>query len=187
MKKKIALLMACVMAFGIAVGGTLAWLTDETDSVVNTFTATDIEITLAETEDNWNKKMIPGATYTKDPIVAVTDETTVDCYLFVKFEETENASTYLTYTSNLTEDNGWKKVAGEDDVWYRIVKTTDATKSWHLLAEDEVTVNGETVTKDNMSAAAATKLTYTAYAAQLMEDNDTPFTPDAAWNLVKPA
>ena len=40
MKKKIALLMSAVMLFGVVVGGTIAWLTDETPVVTNTFTNT---------------------------------------------------------------------------------------------------------------------------------------------------
>ena len=56
MKKKIALLMACVMAFGIAVGGTLAWLTDTTGEVKNTFTDSDINITLTETDTDSSKE-----------------------------------------------------------------------------------------------------------------------------------
>ena len=46
MKKKIALLMAMVMLFGMTVAGTLAWLQAETDPVVNTFTVGNINITL---------------------------------------------------------------------------------------------------------------------------------------------
>ena len=54
----------------ISIGGTIAWLTDQTDAVTNTFTATDIEITLTETpntdtnndkvNDTWKAQLIPG-------------------------------------------------------------------------------------------------------------------------------
>ena len=196
-KKTIALVLACILCVAIGIGGTLAWLTANAGSLVNTFTATDIEVTLKETfnvdsdndgtKDKWQAQMVPGVSYTKDPVVTVTDKTTVDCYLFVKFEESTDAKTYLTYTSTLTTANGWKQVPGQTDVWYREVKTTDAVKSWHLLDGDTVTVNGENVTKDNMSTAAATTLTYTAYAAQLMKDNTSAFEPEEAWAKVAPA
>lgn len=168
--KALVLVLTVMMIVGVSVGGTLAWLTSKTDAVVNTFTATDIEVTLVETkglneEKKWENEMIPGVTYEKDPVVSVTENTTVDCYLFVKFEETEDAQTYLTYTSTLTEANGWTKL--QDGVWYRIVKTDDSVKEWHLLDGDKVTVNAENVTKENMATAAQTKLTYTAYAVQL--------------------
>ena len=37
-KKTVALLLSLVLVFGVVAGGTLAWLTQKTDSVVNTFT-----------------------------------------------------------------------------------------------------------------------------------------------------
>ena len=37
-KKTVALLLACVMALGVAIGGTMAWLVDSTGEVENTFT-----------------------------------------------------------------------------------------------------------------------------------------------------
>lgn len=170
--KVLVMVLALMMVVGLSVGGTLAWLTSQTNEVVNTFTATDIKITLEETEGLtngvWNNKVIPGVTYDKDPVVTVTSDTTVDCYLFVEFKEEGNPSTYFTYTSTLNTDNGWTQGDGTDipsNVWYRTVGVEDATKSWHLLANDEITVK-TSVTKDNMAAAAAAKLTYTAYAIQ---------------------
>ena len=182
-KRSIALLMAVVMLFGATVGGTIAWLTTKTSEVKNTFTAADIAIDLTETwntdsedadstPDKWEAKLIPGKKYVKDPVVSVDVETEidaemtdVDCILFVKFEEKNNPSTYLAYTSLLNSDNGWTLVNGQSDVWYRIVRTTDSTKSWHLLDKDEVTVKN-TVTKTNMADAAKAELVYTAYAIQ---------------------
>lgn len=173
-----AILTLCLMlaVAVVSVGGTIAWLTDDTDPVVNTFTPSDIAITLTETwntdtdndekADAWKAQMIPSKEYTKDPVVAVDGTVTdVDVYLFVKFEETGDPSTYLTYTSTLTEDNGWKLVEGTTNVWYRVVKTTDTTKSWNLLEGNKITVKN-TVTKENMSVAAAASLKYTAYAIQ---------------------
>ena len=103
MKKKIALLMACVMAFGVAVGGTLAWLTDETQNVVNTFTDSDINITLTETDVENNQtpdansyQMIPGHTIAKDPKVTVLADSEA-CWLFVEITESANFDSYMTY------------------------------------------------------------------------------------------
>ena len=193
-KRTIALLLALVLVLGAAIGGTIAWLTSATQTIENTFTVGDVAITLTETwntdsddadtiADSWSAKMIPGTTYTKDPVVAVTSDTNVDCYLLVKFEETDNPDTYLNYTSTLTTANGWTKGDGTDipsNVWYREVKTTDTVKSWHLLEGDEVTVDATAVTKSNMTDAAKAKLTYTAYAVQ----KDNVATAAAAWDLV---
>lgn len=168
--KAFAMILAVVALVSVTIGGTLAWLTDTTDEVVNTFTPSDIDITLTEEDgvenNEWKHQMIPGVEYPKDPTVAVVDATTnIDVYLFVKFEENEAAKTYLTYTSTLTEANGWKLVDGQTNVWYRVVKDTDATQSWELLEGNKVTVK-DTVTKENMAAAATASLTYTAYAVQ---------------------
>ena len=188
--KTLVLALAVMLIVGATVGGTIAWLTAQTESVVNTFSATDIKVTLEETEGlneqgKWKNAMVPGVSYDKDPVVTVTDETTVDCYLFVKFVENDAARTYLNYTSTLTEANGWKVVPDETDVWYRIVKTTDETKSWNLLEGDKVTVNGETVTKENMATASQASLTYKAFAVQLSSGNGN-FAPEVAWAKVAP-
>ena len=182
MKKKLALLLAVVMVFGITVGATLAWLSDSTPEVKNTFTVGDIKITLTETwnkdtnndgaADAWEAQLLPGKEYEKDPVVAVDgNETNVDCYLFVKFEEKNNPATYLTYTSTLSQDKGWTKL--EDGVWYRIVYVDDDVKSWNLLEGDKVTVKN-TLKKGDLEAITNTpELVYTAYAIQLegFEDN----------------
>ena len=42
--KFLALILALALLAGTAVGGTLAWLTADTETVENTFTASDIQI-----------------------------------------------------------------------------------------------------------------------------------------------
>lgn len=96
------------------------------------------------------------------------------CWLFVKFEEKENASDYLNYTSTLTSENGWKQGDGKDipnDVWYREVVASTTDQSWHLLNDDTISVKGDSVTKENMETAAKSELVYHAYAHQLYESN----------------
>ena len=100
-KKSIALLMACALVFGVTVGGTMAWLTAETQDVVNTFTVGDINIELTETGisgtngGTQNFNFVPGDTLAKDPKVTVTAGSEA-CYLFVKVEEVENTQDGLT-------------------------------------------------------------------------------------------
>lgn len=193
MKKKIAVAAAAfALVLCFAVGGTLAWLTDKTDNVTNTFTKGDVAIDLSETwntdtdgdgtNDIWQAQMLPGTEYTKDPKVEVTADTNVDCWLFVKFEELNDADKYLDYTSALTSANGWTRGTVTDgipaNVWYREVKASDATKAWYLLRDNSVTVNSTAVTKDTMDDASKAELVYTAYAAQ--KDN---LTAAEAWAL----
>lgn len=198
MKKKIALVLAVVLLMVATVGGTLAWLTDSTDEVKNTFTTADIDVTLTETfntdsnndgtNDKWQAQMIPGYTYAKDPKVEVSADS-VDCYLFVKFEETGNPSTYLTYTSTLTAANGWTQGNGTDipaNVWYRKVMASDTTRSWELLSGNSISVK-DSVNKDNMSVAASATLTYTAYASQLYKSAGVEFSAKEAWSNAQPS
>ena len=68
-KKLIALTAAFLLVIGAAVAGTVAWLTDKTVTVENTFTVGNIAIELKETQRTY--KMVPGQTIDKDPKVSV--------------------------------------------------------------------------------------------------------------------
>ena len=191
-KKILALALAAVLLVAVTVAGTIAYLTAVTDEVTNTFTAAGIEIKLDEAKVGTDGKkltgdaaervkansyrMIPGNVYDKDPTVTVVgDAENVDVYLFVKFEE-GNAATYLTYTFNA---EGWTQVPGETNVWYRAVSASTNDQSWVLLEPATITVK-DTVTQDNMAAAAAVSLKFDAWAVQ--KDN---LTVEAAWAQVK--
>ena len=188
MKKKLMTVLALVLVIAMSVAGTVAFLTDTTDPITNTFTVGKVDITLTETfntdtdgdqeNDAWQAQLIPGTTYTKDPVVTVTADSE-DCWLFVKFEEKNGAATYLNYTSNLTAANGWTQGDGTNipaNVWYRAVNKDATVKSFHLLAGDTVTIDSDAVTNDSMTAASAAQLVYTAYACQ--SDN---MTVNDAW------
>lgn len=104
-KKTVALLLTCMLTLGVAVGGTLAWLTDTSDKVTNTFTVGDIGIGLKETkydskkEDVYNYDFMPGDIKAKDPTVTVNAKSE-DCYLFIKVAEKNNSCTVGTDTVN---------------------------------------------------------------------------------------
>ena len=164
-KSTVALLLALVMVFGIAVGGVVAWLTAETQTIKNTFTIGDINITLAETEgaDKGNNersfKIAPGATVDKDPLVTVLANSE-DCYLFVKVDEVDNAN-ILEWT--IAE--GWTqlKVDGEavTGVYYRVVTASDADQEFGVLLNDQVTIANTVEDGANLPT-----LSFTAYAIQ---------------------
>lgn len=161
-KKTLVTVLALVLIFAVAVGGAVAWLVAQTDSVVNTFTVGDINITLTETTGT-QYKMIPGNTITKNPKVTV-EANSEDCWLFVKVEESTNFGTYLTYSMA----TGWTALAGETGVYYREVGATTADTAFSVLNGDKVTVKDE-VTKtalNGLTAATYPTLTFTAYAVQ---------------------
>lgn len=190
-KKSIALLLALVLVFGVAVGGTIAWLTANTDPVVNTFTTSGIDITLTETwnydsnndevNDKWQVQMIPGWSYTKDPKVTVLKDSE-DCFLFVKVVKSTNFDTYMTYDIAA----GWTQLtdglAPVEGVYYREVsKSTTADQDFPVLKDNMVTVK-DTITNTEMDALTSNlTLTVTAYASQKWQSSGTAFTAYNAW------
>lgn len=184
-KRTFVLLLALVLVFGAAVGGTVAWLTDQTDTVVNTFTTSDVDITLTESTGA-AYKMIPGATIDKDPLVTVKADSE-RCWLFVKLEKSDNFDDFMTYAMA----EGWTQGDGINipaNVYYLTVNSADADSEYPVIKDNKVTVK-DNVTKTMMNGLTANNyptLTVTAYACQY-EKGDTNFTAADAWDVVKPA
>lgn len=186
--KAMVMILAVMLIVGISVGGTLAWLSDSTTEVKNTFTTSDIDIELNETTGGENKefKMVPGYTIEKDPTVKVI-KGSEKCYLFVKVEKSENFDTFMTYEMadgwiQLMDKNGAKVV----NVFYRVVDAAEADASFSVLENNQVSVE-ETVTKEQMNALTTTTyptLTVTAYASQYMKNASENFEAYEAWGNV---
>lgn len=195
-KRTLTLVIALVLVAMCAVGGTLAWLMD-TDTVTNTFTVGNVDISLTESDadgDGNNKansyKMIPGNTITKDPKVTVTAGSE-DCYLFVKVEKSQSPKfdDFMTYTIA----DGWEALTGVSGVYCRIVETPTVDQQFHVLKNDEVTVLN-TVTKemmDGLNGNALPTLTIKAYAIQRAgltdQNDDSAVDANDAWILVNSA
>ena len=193
-KKTVALILACALLCGVAMGGTLAWLTAETPSVQNVFTVGDINLDLKEhvyvpatnslsteiTVKNENYGYVPGDALPKDPFVTVK-ATSEDCWLFVKVEETNNniadvhVADIIQWTvepkkvGEDTADTSWTKYtdksSGTVEFWYRkVTKDNDADQSWYVLKDNQVTVS-EDVTKAMVTGLNTNKPTITVSAA----------------------
>ena len=176
MRKKVWLCTAAIaLVLCCAVGGTLAWLSDKTAPVTNTFTVGDINITLTES-DNLDLKMVPGKTITKDPQVTVKAGSEA-CWLFVKVDKSANFDTFMTYAIA----DGWTALPGVAGVYYREVPAAAADTAFDVLKNSQVLVK-EDVTKQQLQAVTGSlpTMTFTAYAVQ--KDN----IPDAttAWAKV---
>lgn len=193
-KRSVAIVLSLVLVFCCAVGGVLAWLTDKTDPVVNTFTVGNIDISLTEGVDvnsdgKESFKMVPGNTITKDPKVTV-EAGSEACWLFVKVDKGGELDEFIAY--NL--DGGWTQLKDDDGnnvkgVYYRQVDADTAANgaTYNVLSNDQVTVK-EGVTKDMMDKLpieTQPTLTFTAYACQLAK-GDNQFTPAEAWAEVNP-
>ena len=173
-KKTLALVLALTLLVAGVVGGTLAWLTDQTAEVKNTFTVGDINIGLTETTADY--KMVPGNTIAKDPTVTVKANSEA-CWLFVQVTESTDLKDFITYA--IAE--GWTALPGVDGVYYREVPASAADQTFSVLAGDAVTVKSD-VTRTMLETAKtdAPTLTFKAYAIQ----KDHFATADAAWTEV---
>lgn len=175
--KTVTVILAMVLILGCVIGGTVAWLTDRTDSVVNTFTVGDINIDLTETTDDF--KMVPGSTISKDPKVTVRAGSEA-CWLFVKVEKSANLDSFITYAIA----DGWTALPGHDGVYYREVPAGDTDVEYSVLSGDRVTVRDD-VTKEMMNGLTEDTmptLTFTAYAVQ----KDNISSAADAWAKINP-
>lgn len=176
-KKLITAVIALTLVLTSLVGVTVAWLSVKTDPVTNTFSPSNIGLTLTETTTNY--KMVPGLDIAKNPKVTVSND--IDCYVFVKVEEVNDVDTFLSYAIA----TGWKlydsnsetidTVTNNNYVIYREVEANAGVKEFSILANNKVTVR-QTVTKTQMdtlynadnsvNTAKQPKLIFTAYAIQ---------------------
>lgn len=162
--KTFVAMLALVLVIGCAVGGTIAWLTAQTDPVVNTFTYGDINITLGETTGA-TYKIIPGVNIDKDPKVTVKKDSEA-CWLFVKVEE---EGTFVANKVTYSIADGWTKGDGTNipaNVYYRAVDAVTNDTDFAVLKDNKIYVSEELSKSDIQSISAQPKLTFTAYAVQ---------------------
>ena len=135
--------MSLALVACISIGGTLAYLTDTTGPVTNTFTGSaGISMTLDEAkvnpetgkeivgegaervQDNMYKNVIPGNDMDKDPTVHLTQIPTGGVDLYVKVTGVDSDD----YDANVTINTNWEKVgsfAGVDGLYkYKGAVTT---------------------------------------------------------------
>lgn len=195
--KALLLTLCAVLLIAASVLGTMAYLTS-TAEVNNTFTVGQVKITMDEAKvDEYGKaevgtdekpvdrviansyKLIPGHTYTKDPIVHVDPESE-NCYIFIKVENGIAAleATGKTIASQI-EANGWKAVTGESGVYYK--EYTKKAGGDDLKVFDGFTIADDANAKTDWGGDNTT-VTVNAYAIQ----KDGFGTPDKAWAEVKP-
>ena len=169
-KKVIILVLAAMLVLGCAMGATLAWLTSSA-TVTNTFTPSDINITLTEenpavdADGNHIAKMVPGIEITKDPKVTV-ETGSEKCFLFIEISGDDvNNKKFIAWDIA----DGWTALDGVANVYYRIVDETEQGTPFSILKNDKVTVS-DTLSKADMTAlkngAGKIDMTFTAYAVQ---------------------
>lgn len=174
-KKKwlIAACVTCILA--ISAAGTIAYLTDTTEEVVNTFTvgklldssdkfvlleheATDSDkdgvYTLNNSEVDGNSyTILPGVDLPKDPFVKTSKPLEMDAYVFVEVVDTTGTAISFTVDSSkwtvltgVTGRHGGEVYALKDDGG--IAQAGEALGPVPILAED---TNGNEITVSNTS------------------------------------
>lgn len=169
MKKKIvALVMCMVLLVAVSITGTLAYLTSQ-DTVTNTFTVGNVKITMDETDvdqstpnqdrDKTNSyKLLPGGTYTKDPIIHV-DSNSEDCYLVVYVDnqlKNIETATSASKIANQMAARGWKQCTDTDygDYWYYVGLKDNGVDLNDNLAKVSKSANVELFTTFTVNANA---------------------------------
>lgn len=176
------LALTLVLAAYWAVGGTAAWLAAKSEPIASTFTFGDINITLTETDPQEQPtKIIPGVDIPKDLKVTVKADS-VDCWLFVKVEET---GTFVPDKVTYSIDDGWTEGDGSqipDNVYYRQVNGATADSVFPVLKDDKITVSNTLTKEEIQNITAQPTLTFTAYAVQKEGIN----TAAEAWAVTAP-
>ncbi len=163
-----------VLVAALSIGGTIAWLTATSEEVANTFTPSDINIELTESE-KLDLKMVPGKVIAKDPKVTV-EAGSEACWLFVKVDKSSNFDNFMT----CAVASGWTPGDGTGEgkngvpvgVYFREVGATSADTSFQVLAGDTDHADGIVTVKEEVTKAMMDDLTtnptltFTAYACQ---------------------
>ena len=198
MKKRKIIIAAIVLLLILLIGGVVAYFTD-TETVSNTFTIGDVDITL--TEPNWDttdsnsnnvpdaaEAKTPGETVAKDP--TITNVGTNDAYVFAKvtsacttdaspkeiFTYTVNSGWYLMTPSNSC-DSSTNTVTRIYAYGTSSAMTRVATNGTAVLFNN-VTVNSA-VTGDEAGLTGNKNVNVEAYAIQA--DGIGATAPSAVW------
>ena len=201
--RKVLPVLALVLVVAVAsVGGTIAWLSQRTATLTNTFTVGDVSITLKESkngtldldattanQENNTYKFIPGTTLTKDPTVTVLANSE-KCYVFVKVTEAywptaqkEDGTRKISYSI----DSAWTPLDGVDGVYWMLVNPSTADQAFEVLTRNEVDVdsswdkqNAKEI-REAIAAGRTPTLTFKAYAIQADQMTD----EEEAWGNVE--
>lgn len=179
MKRKTgALALLTLLLAALAIGGTYAWLKDQTQPVTNTFTVGSVRITLdealaqkdaaastwsvgdARVQSNTFENIYPGARLPRDPTVHVAADS-AEALVYVCIRDGLNAAVPGAAVYALAP--GWTAVDGSGGTVYRCAEAACAGED--LLVFDGVTISAG-VSAAELPALEGTALEVTAFAMQ---------------------
>lgn len=193
--KVVVLLLCLCLLIGGVIGGTIAYLMDSSEKVVNTFVAGDIgHLGLTETDADKKFMVIPGVEIEKDPTVTFYGNN-VDAYVFVTVEQegwvvSSDGMSYSCVKNSQDKYQvtwmiapGWKHL--DNGVYYREVGpdadgNLGAEEKYPVISGNKITVLN-TITKEDLENFPTTKLTFKAYAIQ----KDALTNAAAAWSALQ--
>lgn len=197
MNKKLTALLVCAVVIVIgAASATMAYLTDD-DADVNTMTVGHVDISLDEADVNLDGtptdstdrvkentyKLIPGSTYTKDPIIHVAAGSE-DCWLFVTVDNQITAIEGTPTIASQMEDEGWTEIGTYKELPVYAYKTTVKEKT-DVIVFERFTVDGDKATdellNDNDGGYEGKQVIIKAYAIQAAGFD----TAEEAWESAK--
>lgn len=174
-KRKLLLAGISTALIGVmTMAGTFAYFQDSSEEVVNTFNGNSVDVALTETDASGNKEVtersdfniIPGTSEKKDPKVTVT--ATLDSYVFVKVTGTAVDSEKTLVEYEIAE--GWNKLEGYENVYYREVKEEDndegGSQTFHVLKDDKVSYPATLTNEDMPEEGKTVTLSFKASAIQ---------------------
>lgn len=177
MKKKLTMVVSLLLVMALSIGGTLAYLTDKTDTVVNTFTIGQITLSLAEagaTDENKDGtfeksyKIIPGTEAAKEPKLTVAAGSE-ECYVYAMVDNTLNLKDGTAVATLDIDTAKWNKVAEKDTATLYKFKTTvnvlDASDDWTESVFTKVTYS-DAITEENIGQLAGKTITIKGFAHQ---------------------
>lgn len=175
-KKTLTLMLAFVLVIGCTIGGTVAWLSAQTDAVVNTFTLGDINITLHETTAE-HYTIIPGGKSAKDPTITVKSGSE-KCYVYAIVENQLKRSGQTVVTPNIDPDKWMVVDASADKTLYRYCQIVDAANADVILPVFTEVTYADCIEKTDLPTLNDKTITIQGYAHQ--SDNTDQLTADTA-------
>lgn len=154
----LAVSLAAAMLIG---GGSFAYLRSDSKLVTNNFDPNKVTVELNETTGS-KYSIVPGTVQSKDPKVTVNN--TVDSYVFVKVTDTTDGLVIYAIA------NGWNKLDGYDNVYWREVGKDDEVKTFSVLNGDKVEYSADLKNGDMLDESGKLKeglaLSFEAKAVQ---------------------
>ncbi len=174
LKKFLITGLALLFSSCCIIGSVFAALTAKTDKDVNTFVIGDINISLFESDD-LKFDLSPNTTLKKDPKITV-EANSVDCYLYVKVEESATLDKFIDYEVS----NEWTPLKGlYPNIYYREVNKSNTDKTYSILENDSITTTDFTV-DDVKNNTVKPSISFIGYAVQKEEVES----PETGWELL---